>query len=662
MHLFSALDALFLGGIVALYIITPGDGTSVIGSDSFMWVATMFLISGLRDRSVYVLVSSLSEILVAAAFLVAMNVRSSSRSLAGIEEVVAVCSCICCLAFRWSSDASRRHFFANDEELRRVEKISTEENIQLTELLFQMIPVTKETTKGQMFGRLLELVRAGEEDRHLKSRKQIDEGPAAPAVVANDEEQFSWQLFGQCSNLRSATLSSLDVEEERRHQRSAQAVRDVLLTAPRHFGLRGSVFATRVMDKPFLVIRVHNDTPTLQALPRALSTAADTSTTSSGGATATSHQTRTHLSHRRSSSTTSEGGVPPHNWLQATDECMRRITNAVNEVPHAALVKTNGDVVVVAVETTGASIDRECVLLMAVAAALARKKKAVPASHPNDSSSPKLKRNAFVLSEEQSTLLLATSMRCLLTAGPAVGGVLGTAALTFEYFGEPLETAQRLLSAHQNDSFLWPRTAAPLADAVDTPCSFTDTDRDDVAVHIVATQRFSKWFLTGLDAPPTLPTASNTLSAIVFPKVVARLKIGDSIEAAGAPRYFLQAAMDLEQRGFLASLSVVTQTFIMMSAPPTHVEDEKKSSGLKSPPHQQPSTTDGNQDAIILHTQRYSIVVGCVFSHSLGSEVGDNATVHAAMKGPTKRHHRAPLSSVSLHRIFIRDDEVQYPQ
>jgi class 3 adenylate cyclase len=339
-------------------------------------------------------------------------VRPSSRSLAGVDELVAVCSCLCCLAFRWSSDAARRHFFANDEELRRVEKLTTTENAQLTELLFHMIPVTQETTKGKMFGRLLELVRAGEEHRQETDHNHIDGSSDGSERALTDGEEFTWQLFG-ASNAHATAAQNVSLDEERRRQRSAQAVRDILLTAPRHFGLRGSVFATRVLDKPFLLIRVCS---TFRAV----------------------------LSFNDGANISSSCGHGSAAELLSADECMRHLLDAISAVPHASLVKTNGDVVVVAVEATGISMDRECVLLTAVAAALSR---AVDA--PRNPAAPELKRSSV-------TETPPTTMRCMLTAGPAVGGVLGTAALTFEYFGEPIETAQRLLLSHDNESFLWP--------------------------------------------------------------------------------------------------------------------------------------------------------------------------------------------------------------
>lgn len=596
MHGCSVVDAVFLGIFVAMYVRTPADGTSVIGSDSIVWVSTMFLIAGLRERAADVLLSSLAEVAVAVAFVTAINCRKSTRSLSGVEEAIAIFSCVGCMAFRWSSDASRRHLFANDEELRRVQHLSTRESQQLAALLQKMIPEATKTVKGMMFGKLLELVRAEEQKRGAitpVTSSQIPDG----RVAMNNGCEHAWYLFGP----------SVAPEEEQKRLRVAAAVCDTLLTVPRHFGFRDAVFASRITDKSFLVIR---GCVTSSALPKATLT-----------------QTLA--------------------ALQQADVWMARVRSAVDDVRGASLVKTNGDIVVVTVEAVSSASEAklncqdECLLLMAVASRF---------------------QSLSAIDESTSNV----SSRCILTSGPVISGVLGTAALTFEYFGEPLEVAWALLLSHRTELFLWRNAAQHFSCEQDAPPCAPEC-RCSTTVDLISTQRFATCYRGALDVA-LLPAHFVGVAAFPQPRVQGSLHFARNtcgevalhdvpIQPVRQSSYLKLAECELDKHGFTSRLLIprVGSADASLHHHPAPLSDFVVGTNTNSSRGSVASSCGerlgGNNDQTTSQHFRSHMRIGPVFVHNAYS-----VTPHRKVPPPVPLP-RQP-TPVALHRVTALGQEV----
>jgi hypothetical protein len=139
-------------------------------------------------------------------------------------------------------------------------------------------------------------------------------------------------------------------------------------------------------------------------------------------------------------------------WLQA-------VGDALGDVPQVKLVKSDGEFSMFVDEHR--LLDESCLSLLSFTAALQLRLAAGPAA-TDDSH---------------------VAMRYALVAGPVMAGVLGTAALSFEYYGEPIETGRRLLGSEGD--LLW----TPVGGALRLPLP---------ALPLVVTSRFTDWLQWGL--------------------------------------------------------------------------------------------------------------------------------------------------------------------
>ncbi|CUG87030.1 transmembrane protein, putative [Bodo saltans] len=211
--------------------------------------------------------------------------------------------------------------------------------------------------------------------------------------------------------------------------------RKTLMRLPKAFGVRASLFATPAIDRPTLLIQL----PQLFDRTSALS--------------------RSDM-HDRSV------------WMSMIDE-------ALVNVPQTKLVKTDGDVMMFVDEQR--VVGESCHSLLSFVTALNIQYQETQQRHL-----PK-KNMSFAPAK-----LSFAPAKCVLVGGPVMGAVLGTAALSFEYYGESIETGRRLLSS--DGDLMWSRPAGGAGNGIG-------------GVMVIATARFTEWLQWLLIANTALATS-----------------------------------------------------------------------------------------------------------------------------------------------------------